>query len=42
MQQQESQPGKVWQAPELIELGDVGSETKLGTGVGADSSTEVS
>ncbi|WP_409421577.1 hypothetical protein ABHF91_00590 [Pseudaeromonas sp. ZJS20] len=30
MQRQEDQPGQVWQAPELIELGDVGSATQLG------------
>ncbi|WP_409421575.1 hypothetical protein ABHF91_00580 [Pseudaeromonas sp. ZJS20] len=28
MQQQEEQPTQIWQAPELIELGEVGSKTK--------------
>jgi len=42
MQQQEEQPGQVWQAPELIELGEVGHETQLGAGTGPDGSTTVS
>jgi len=31
MQQQEEQPTQIWQAPELIELGEVGRETKNGS-----------
>jgi len=36
MQQQEEQPGQVWLAPELIELGEVVRETELGTSTNWD------